>query len=76
MNLEATVFILACGVAAFLWAVWQEKRPYRLGKPPLIPPPVLQLISIIVILIMAGHLVSLFTGQPFEPRTFRGSPSL
>lgn len=76
MTLEVTIALMASGVAAFLYALWQEKRPPRLGKPPLIAPPVLQLLSIIFVLIMAGHLVSLLTGTPFEPRSFRGGPGL
>lgn len=76
MTLEVTIALMAVGVAIFLYALWQEKRPPRLGKPPLIPPPILQLVAVIFVIIMAGHLVTLLTGTPFEPRRFRGGPGL
>ena len=63
MTLTITLAVLAVAVAVFALAWVMERRPYVPGT--LLPRPwiILQIISVVVILILLAHLVSLATGQ-------------
>ena len=68
MSLTTTLIILVIGLALFGYALWKEKKGNVPGKPPLIPWPMVQIFAIVIVLVMAGHLVTLMTGTPFKPR--------
>lgn len=50
------------------WANWRSRKPYVPGEPPLVPYGAVQFVGFLVIILMAAHLITLLTGQPFTGR--------
>ncbi len=63
MTLTITLLALAASVAVFALSWVMERRPYVPGR--LLPRPwiFLQIVTMVVILLLLAHLVSLATGQ-------------
>jgi uncharacterized membrane protein len=72
LGMIPTLTIMAVCFVIALWAWWQDRKPYEPGNMPLISPIFLLYVCIIVIVIMAAHLVELYTGMPFKGRSSRG----
>ena len=71
MGLAVTlvILVLAVGLAAF--ANWQERRQRPVGNPPLVSYTAIQMLAIVAAILMAAHLVSLWTGHPLTSRFLR-----
>lgn len=69
MDAIATLIILAAAAAVFAVATWQHRRPYVPGR--VWAPPWLAIMSVtlVVIILMLAHLVTLWTGTPFAGRS-------
>ncbi len=68
MSLELTLVLLVVSVT-FAGAAWfMQRRPRDSFDPSLVPWTAIQVIAVVVALLMAAHLVSLATGQPFKGR--------
>ena len=76
MSLLPTSIILLAALLVAVFANWQERRPRAVGRPPLLSYPAIQMIALVVLILMAAHLLSLLTDQPFVGRmqgTIQGS---
>jgi hypothetical protein len=71
MNLNATIALFSLGLAMAVWAAWQERRQRGLGELPLLPPIPILILGVIIMLVAAAHLVSLWTGVPLKGRFAR-----
>ncbi len=68
MDLTATLVALAvagglCGLAILL-----DRRPYEPGRPWRFPAKLMLAVSLVAVLALAAHVVSLLTGRPFTGR--------
>ena len=68
MSLELTIALLVVSVALAGVAFVMQRRPRDGFDPPLVPWTAIQVVAVVVALLMAAHLVSLATGQPFKGR--------
>ncbi len=68
MDLRVTIIIMALAAGAAGWSVWRGRQPYIPGSPPLIPYGAVLFVSMVVVILMAGHLITLLSGQPFSGR--------
>lgn len=66
MGVTVTVFILGVAAAAFGLSVWMDRRPYVPGKPWRFPARLVMALSLLAMLTLGAHLVSLVTGKPFQ----------
>jgi hypothetical protein len=71
MNLGATIALFSLGLAMAVWAAWQERLQRGLGELPLLPPIPILILGVIIMLVAAAHLVSLWTGVPLKGRFAR-----
>ncbi|NQW09800.1 MAG: hypothetical protein HQ481_07995 [Alphaproteobacteria bacterium] len=63
-----TLFLLAASVGLIALSRWGQRRPRETFEAPLIPWTTLQVMAVILFILLAAHLVSLVTGQPFKGR--------
>ena len=68
MTLSVTLTLLVLSVILVAWANWRERQEQVPGDPPLVSYTVWQLIGVLVFILMAAHLVTLLSGQPFVGR--------
>ncbi len=68
MNFETTLFGLAFGFVMAGYGFWQGRKPYEAMKLPLIPHGVFLFVGLIIMFLMAAHLITLMTGEPFKGR--------
>ena len=68
MSLAVTAILFTLSVVLIAWANWRERQETTLGEPPLVPYTVWQLIGVFMFILMAAHLITLLTGQPFVGR--------
>ncbi len=68
MNLYATLAFFALGLLLAVWAAWQERRQRGLGELPLLPPLPILIFGVIIVLVAAAHLVTLWSGVPLKSR--------
>lgn len=68
MGMTPTLTVIAICFAVGLWAWWQDRKPYEPGRMPLISPIVLLYVCLIIIVVMAAHVVELYTGVPLKGR--------
>jgi len=68
MDLTTTLSLMAAAFAAFGLATWRARRGHPPGKPPLIPYGVIQFAALLAVLLLAGHVISLVTGEPYRGR--------
>lgn len=71
MSLVATMILFGFGLALAGWAAWQERRQRDLGELPLLPPFPVLVLGVIIMLVAAAHLVSLWSGVPLKSRFAR-----
>jgi hypothetical protein len=70
MTLPVTLSVMAAAALAFALSTWRARRPAEPGRPRLIPMGAIQFVSLLVVILMLAHLVSLLTGQPLTSRNF------
>jgi len=68
MDWQTTVVALLVVGGITLWANIASRRPRTLGKVPLIPPDVIQLIGLIALFVLGAHLITLYNGEPINIR--------
>lgn len=72
MDWQTTVTAMLVVGGITLWANIAARRPRKLGKVPLIPPDVIQLLGLIALAVLGAHLVTLYNGEPINIRRGRG----
>lgn len=68
MSLATTSILFGIALSVLALASWAARREYVPGRPPLVPYGLIQFAALLAALLLAGHLVSLLTGQPFTGR--------
>lgn len=68
MDWETTVGAFVVVGILTLWANIASRRPRKLGRVPLVPPDVIQLIGLIVLFVLGAHLITLYRGEPLNLR--------
>jgi hypothetical protein len=68
MGMAATLALLAGAAVLALACNLLDRRPTEPGKPRLIPYLAIQYVALLVVVLMLGHLITLWTGQPFTGR--------
>jgi hypothetical protein len=69
MSLELTLAIIAAFVVLLVFSAYMDHRPRELGKVEMIPYKGLMFLSILLIIVLLAHVVSLLTGAPVYGRT-------
>jgi len=64
LSLPATLAVVVITFIVFGFANWRARQPAQPLKVRMINYHVVQLVCVIVILLMAAHLLTLFTGSP------------
>ncbi|EKV32215.1 hypothetical protein C882_3279 [Caenispirillum salinarum AK4] len=68
MDLPTTATAFGAAAALFGLSVWLDRRPYVPGKPWRFPARLVMALSLLVMLVLGAHIVSLVTGKPFTGR--------
>ena len=68
MSLELTLAILAPFVVLLVYSAYMDHRPGELGKVRLIPYKGLMFLSLMFIVVLLAHVVSLVSGSPVPGR--------
>lgn len=68
MTLTMTLSLMAAAFAVLVYAIIAGRRAYTPGRLPLIPPGLLLFVSILVILMLMGHVITHLTGEPYRGR--------
>lgn len=66
LSLTTTLAVAVLMLCLFGFANWRARQPPEPLKVRMINYHVVQMVCIVVILLMAAHLVSIFTGHPFD----------
>jgi hypothetical protein len=64
LGLAATLAITGLGLGLFGFANWRARQPAQPLKVRMVNYHVIQMAAIVVVLLMAAHLVTLFAGHP------------
>ncbi|MEA1938435.1 MAG: hypothetical protein U9N14_05020 [Pseudomonadota bacterium] len=67
-DIVLTVLVMLVAICVFVLGIINENRPYAPGKMWRFPWLPVMFVSMLVVMIMAGHLISLITGNPFRGR--------
>jgi formate hydrogenlyase subunit 3/multisubunit Na+/H+ antiporter MnhD subunit len=67
-DFSVTIAILVLAISIFALANWKQRQPRQHGRPQWLPLTFIQMFALVAALVMAGHLISLLTGQPFRGR--------
>lgn len=73
LSLTTTLVIAAIVFVVFTFANWRARQPAQPLKVRMINYHVIQMACIVVILLMAAHLITIFAGRPVTGQT-GGSP--
>lgn len=70
MDLATTLISMAAAAAIFGWANWRQRkeRDGIPGEVSLLPLTLIQMAAVVAVVVLAGHLISLATGVPFQGR--------
>jgi hypothetical protein len=70
MDLPTTLISMAAAAAIFGWANWRQRkeRDGIPGEVSLLPLTLIQMAAVVAVVVLAGHLISLATGVPFQGR--------
>lgn len=64
LGLAATLAIAVLGLGLFSFANWRARQPAQPLKVRMVNYHLIQMAAIIVVLLMAAHLVTIFAGRP------------
>ena len=70
LSLPVTLTILVLTGAMFAFANWRGRQPAQPLKVRMINYHVVQIVCVVVVLLMAAHLLTLFSGQPVGGRRY------
>ncbi|GEQ97340.1 hypothetical protein JCM17844_09770 [Iodidimonas gelatinilytica] len=68
MTLFVTLSLMGVTLLVLALTTLLSRREYVPGKPPLVPYGFVQFVAILVLLMLAGHVITLVTGTPFKGR--------
>ena len=68
MNLSTTLLLMALTAGILGLSLWRARADYVPGRPPLLPHGLVQFVCLILLLLLAGHVISLLTGTPWRGR--------
>lgn len=68
LDLTDTLILLAAGLLVIGVSAWQVRRPYEPGRLPWVPWTAILFLGLLVSIVMAAHLITLVTGEPFRGR--------
>ncbi len=68
MSFAMTLSLMAVAFVVFIYAIITGRRPHIPGRPPLIPPGFLLFISLLLLLMLMGHVITHLTGEPYRGR--------
>jgi len=68
MTETVSLIVLGCAAVLLVLATWQARRKREPGKLPIIPWVGVQYVCLVAMIIVAIHLVSLWTGQELKGR--------
>ena len=71
MSLELTLIALTVTAAIFGGSLYMDRRPREIGKVSLIPFRAISFLALIFIVILAAHLISVWSGAPLPGRSLR-----
>ena len=71
MGFSATLAIAALALCLFSFANWRARQPAQPLKVRMVNYHLIQMASIIVVLLMAAHLMTLFAGHPVTGQSNR-----
>ncbi len=74
LNLTTTLAVVVLTFGVFGFANWRARQPAQPLKVRMINYHVVQMVCIVVILLMAAHLVTLFAGRPVTGQQPGGRP--
>jgi len=66
--METTIVIMIVGGLLFAFSNWRARQDYTPGDPPLLPYNGLQFVALLIVFMMAAHVITLLTGEPFKGR--------
>ena len=69
MSLMVTLIALLGAVAVFAFSLWVDKREYEPGALRY-PAKAVLFVSLLVVIALLAHVISLVSGQPLKPRRF------
>lgn len=69
MDLVTTSAALAVAVALCAVSILLDRRPYVPGRPWRFPARLVMALSLLAILVLGAHMVTLLTGRPFTGRS-------
>ena len=69
MSLTVTLISLVGAIAVFVFSLWMDKREYEPGTLRY-PAKAFLFISLLAIIALLAHVISLVSGQPLKPRRF------
>jgi len=76
MSYEATFIVLGAAVFLFFLSIHMDRKQSSADRLPgeglRLPWKLLMFVCLLVIIAMAAHLISLFTGKPLQPTRRRG----
>ncbi|RMF14518.1 MAG: hypothetical protein D6757_06130 [Alphaproteobacteria bacterium] len=68
LGFTVTLLAMVLTGAAILLVWWGMRRPWRPGRVPFVPLELVQFLLVVLLLMFAGHLVTLLSGRPFLGR--------
>ena len=68
MDWQTTIGAFVVVAAITLWANIASRRPRQLGRVPLVPPDIIQLIGLIALFVLGAHIITLYRGEPLNIR--------
>ncbi|GAB4141340.1 MAG: hypothetical protein Tsb0016_08890 [Sphingomonadales bacterium] len=71
MDMTTTLIIMAVAAMVLTLTIILERRGWSQARVRLVPLAPVQFLAVLVLLVMAGHVISLVTGTPFEGRLGR-----
>ena len=64
MGWTVTLSGLVLGLLAFLWANWRARKPAELGRVRMVPYTAIMFLSLVVVLLMVAHIMTLLGLKP------------
>lgn len=70
MELSTTLIGIAAAAATFGWANWRQRKQRENipGEGILLPFTLIQMVAVVAVVVLVGHLISLATGVQFHGR--------
>jgi hypothetical protein len=70
-GVTGTLLVLLVAAAVFAFALWRQRKPKEDGVIRYVPYTGIQFVALLVVILAAAHLVTLWTGTPLVGRMSR-----